>query len=118
MPAFVAAHELHAELVVLQQGTVGALIADRHDLAVSHQLLDGAETAAEADLRGVAEMLPGKDQHGMGEEGAFDVGPCRVIEVGEVDASDDGAERGSSRSNRECHKSLSCVYGATLIGIL
>src|SRR5438046_3166923 len=55
-------------------------------------------------------MLAGKDQHGMGQEGTLDVGPYRVIEVGKVDASDDGAECGSSRSNRECHESLSCVF--------
>jgi hypothetical protein len=54
-------------------------------------------------------MLARKDQHSMGKEGALDVSPYRVIEVGKVDASDYGAECGSSRSNRECHESLSCV---------
>ena len=53
MPAFIAAHELHAVLVVIHQRTVGALVADRHDLAVSHQPFDGAEPTPEANLRRV-----------------------------------------------------------------
>src|SRR5262245_3281294 len=118
MPAFVAAHELHAVLVVFHQRAVGPLIADRHDLAVGHQLLDGAEPAAKANLRGVAEMLAGEDQHGIGEEGTLDVSPARVVEVGEIDADDRGAELCSSRSNREGHKSLSCGYGLKSLVIL
>src|SRR5689334_9057272 len=115
MPTFVATHELHAELLVRHQRTVSALIADWEDLTVGRQMLDGTKAAAEVDLRGVTEMLARKDQHGMGVEGALNVGPLRISEVGEVDTSDDGAERSSSRSNRKCHKSPSYVYGATLI---
>src|SRR5262245_47182721 len=118
MPAFVAAHELHAVLVVFHQRAVGPLIADRYNLAVGYQLLDGTEPAAEADLRGVAEMLVGEDQHGIGEKGTLDVSPARVVEVGEINTGDRSAERGSSRSNRKGHKSLSCGYGAKSLVIL
>jgi hypothetical protein len=80
-------------------------------------VLNVAETAAEVDLRGLTEMLAGEDQHRMGEEGPLNVGPSRVVKVGKLNTSDDGAERGSSRSNRECHASFSCVYIDNLIAL-
>ena len=82
VPAFVADHHLHAVLVIREQRAIGASVADRHDLAVGHEVSMLPNRSANAVCAARRRCWPGKYQDRMFEKGGTDGGPFRRDEFG------------------------------------
>ena len=98
MPAHVAFEDLDDIVVVGldAQRAVGPDVADR-----CHVELKRPEAPGKADLLVARQVLTGKDQQRMLEPGLVQFAPAFVIDRGQADACDHGAERGVYRCDVE-----------------
>src|SRR4051812_11066146 len=95
-------------MVLVEQVAVAPPVRDGRDIT-SADVLDFSEPATERDLVVIVEVLAGKDQQGVVIEGGVDAVPRGVIEVGQRDSVDDGAERGVDGFDRKGHGAASVV---------
>jgi solute carrier family 13 (sodium-dependent dicarboxylate transporter), member 2/3/5 len=80
-------------------------------ILLDRRLVERAESTAEGDQVGVAELLVAKQQHRVVEPRAIDLGERRVSYRSEVDTADFRAECGSCRNNVETRSYRHIEYG-------
>jgi hypothetical protein len=108
MPAFVAAQSLVTMLLGLENGAIGLLVADRNGLGIGvrAQKLEVAKAAREPDLGVVGQVLPGENEQSILVKGLLDAIPRGLVQVGEVDIGDRGAQGGIDGRDGRLHEIL------------